>query len=56
MKAYVERNSYLGEQLERNVDWDSEVPVTVELQWVVDEANPNTPPTLYLREVLEYLW
>ncbi|MGK0187762.1 MAG: hypothetical protein ACI9R3_003552 [Verrucomicrobiales bacterium] len=53
-KAYVDRSSYLGEQLERNVDWDSEVPVTVELQWKKDDI--NAPPRLFIREVLEYLW
>jgi hypothetical protein len=56
VKAYVDRSTYLGEQLERTVDWDGEVPVTVELQWVKDEANPDMAPTLYIREVLEYLW
>lgn len=53
-KAYVDRSSYLGEQLERNVDWDSEVPITVELQWETGEE--DQPPRLFIREVLEYLW
>ena len=55
-KAYIDRKSYLGEQLERNVDWDSEVPITVELQWNKDASETDLPPTLFIREVLEYHW
>ena len=55
-KAYVDRRSLLGEQLERNLDWDSEMPVTAELRWIRDENEPDAPPVLEISEVLEYHW
>lgn len=55
-KAYVDRRSLLGEQLERNLEWDSEMPVTAELQWVTNPERPQDPPALYIRDVLEYYW
>ena len=55
-KTYVPRKSLLGEQLERTLDWDNELQVTAEFQWVKNPGNPNAAPALKILDVHQFYW